>query len=166
MLIRVLTALCLILTAACGQDNAGQAPAGNPAAAPAPSSEASAPPAAVIERRPSPPGAMVYFIEPADGAVVESPVHVVFGLEGAGVAPAGVQREGTGHHHLLIDAPLPDLNQPIRSDANHRHFGGGQTETEIDLSPGMHTLQLLFADERHIPHDPPLMSKQITIDVR
>lgn len=158
MVIRVLTALCLILTAACGQDNAVEAPTGDSAASP--------PPAAAVERRPSPPGAMVYFIEPADGAVVQSPVRVVFGLKGAGVAPAGVQREGTGHHHLLIDTGVPDLDQPIPSDANHVHFGGGQTETQIELSPGRHTLQLLFADERHIPLDPPIMSKQITIEVR
>jgi hypothetical protein len=158
MMIRVLTALCLILTAACGQDNAVEAPTGDSAASP--------PATAAVERRPSPPGAMVYFIEPADGAVVQNPVRVVFGLKGAGVAPAGVQREGTGHHHLLIDTGLPDLDQPIPSDANHVHFGGGQTETQIELSPGRHTLQLLFADERHIPLDPPIMSKQITIEVR
>jgi Domain of unknown function (DUF4399) len=158
MLIRAMTVAGLALVAACGQDATPEA--GSPAAAPAPAAPAA------LERRPAPAGAMVYFIEPADGATVTSPFRVVFGLKGAGIAPAGVEREGTGHHHLLIDTDLPDLNQPIPSDANHRHFGGGQTEVELELSPGTHTLQLLLGDERHLPHDPPIMSDRITIQVR
>jgi hypothetical protein len=161
MLIRAMTVAGLALVAACGQDATPEASSETAApAAPAPASRAA------LERRPSPAGAMVYFIEPADGATVTSPVRVAFGLKGAGVAPAGVEREGTGHHHLLIDTDLPDLNQPIPSDANHRHFGGGQTEVELELSPGTHTLQLLLGDERHLPHDPPIMSDRITIQVR
>ncbi|MDX1442204.1 MAG: DUF4399 domain-containing protein [Gammaproteobacteria bacterium] len=110
--------------------------------------------------------AELYFITPSDGAVIEGPVTVKFGLKGMGIAPAGVQRDGTGHHHLLIDTGLPDLDKPIPSDENHVHFGGGQTETTLDLEPGEHTLQLLLGDHNHIPHDPPVVSKKITITVK
>ncbi|MGB1220325.1 MAG: DUF4399 domain-containing protein [Alcanivoracaceae bacterium] len=109
--------------------------------------------------------AAVYFISPADGATVSSPVKVVFGLSGMGVAPAGTDRAGTGHHHLLIDTGLPPLDQPIPSDANHRHFGGGQTEALVELAPGTHTLQLLLGDMKHVPHNPPVVSETITITV-
>lgn len=108
--------------------------------------------------------AKVYLIQPIDGAVVTSPVKVVFGLVGFGVAPAGVERENTGHHHLLIDVPLPPSDQPIPSDINHRHFGGGQTEASIELSQGVHTLQLLLGDFAHIPLSLP--SEPITITVK
>jgi len=107
----------------------------------------------------------VYFIAPLDGDRVTSPVTVKFGLADFGVAPAGVQKVGTGHHHLLIDAPLPPLQQPVPNDAHHRHFGGGQTETVIDLEPGGHTLQLLLGDFAHIPHQPPLVSPVIHLTV-
>ena len=113
----------------------------------------------------APAGAEVYIVEPADGATVSSPVTVVFGLKGMGVAPAGVEQDKTGHHHLLIDTGLPDLANPIPSDENHHHFGGGQTETTIELAPGSHTLQLLLGDWSHVPHDPPIASEQITIVV-
>ena len=108
----------------------------------------------------------LYFITPTDGAVVESPVTVKFGLEGMGVAPAGIDMKNTGHHHLLIDTGLPSLDQPIPSDKHHRHFGGGQTETVLELEPGTHTLQLLLGDHNHIPHDPPVVSEKITITVK
>lgn len=107
-----------------------------------------------------------YIVSPEDGAVVSSPVTVVFGLSGFGVAPAGVPREGVGHHHLIIDAPLPDLSKPIPADENHRHFGGGQTEAVVELAPGRHTLQLLLGDYAHVPHDPPIYSEPITITVK
>jgi hypothetical protein len=107
----------------------------------------------------------VYIVSPKDGAVLSSPVTVVFGLSGFGVAPAGTKREHTGHHHLIIDAPLPDLSKPIPADDKHRHFGGGQTETVVELAPGTHTLQLLLGDYAHVPHDPPVYSEQITITV-
>jgi len=166
MLIRLITALCLILTAACGQEAAVES-AGEAASRPQP---AAAEPAASAEaplgRRPAPPGAMAYIVEPADGATVGSPVRVVFGLRGAGVTPAGIEREDAGHHHLLIDTEPPDFNLPIPADANHVHFGGGQTETEIELSPGRHTLRLLLGDHLHVPHDPPVMSEPVTIEVR
>jgi hypothetical protein len=93
-------------------------------------------------------------------------VKVVFGLEGFGVAPAGTVKESTGHHHLIIDAPLPDMGQPIPANDNYRHFGGGQTQTTIDLPPGEHTLQLLLGDYAHLPHEKPIYSEVITINVR
>jgi len=114
----------------------------------------------------SPPGARAYIVQPTDGATVTSPVTVVFGLEGFGVAPAGVDRANTGHHHLIIDAPLPDLSNPIPADEHYVHFGGGQTQIEIELTPGTHTLQLLLGDHSHIPHQPPIMSERITVTVK
>jgi len=110
--------------------------------------------------------ANVYIISPADSETVTNPVKIVFGLEGMGVAPAGIEFTNTGHHHLLIDvAELPDINLPIPSDDNHKHFGKGQTETVIELEPGEHTLQLIFGDHMHIPHDPVVVSKKIKINV-
>jgi hypothetical protein len=107
----------------------------------------------------------LYFISPADGDVVASPVRVRFGLVGKGVAPAGVEIAGTGHHHLVIDAPLPAMDETIQMDEQYRHFGKGQTEALITLAPGDHTLQLVLGDYSHVPHDPPLVSKQISITV-
>ncbi len=108
-----------------------------------------------------------YIIEPLNGAQVTSPVTVKFGLQNMGVAPAGVERANTGHHHLLIDvAQLPALDKPVPTDEHHRHFGGGQTETRIDLAPGVHHLQLLLGDYSHVPHQPPVMSEVITIEVQ
>lgn len=110
--------------------------------------------------------ARVYIISPQDGESVQSPVTVRFGLSGMGVAPAGIERAGTGHHHLLIDvAELPALDKPLPNDERHRHFGGGQTEATIELAPGKHTLRLIFADHNHVPHDPPLISEEVTITV-
>jgi hypothetical protein len=114
---------------------------------------------------PSPPGAEVYFDELKDGATIPSKVTVHFGLRNMGVAPAGVDRPNSGHHHLLIDTGLPPLDQPIPNDFNHLHFGGGQTETELTLKPGEHTLQLLMGDKDHIPHTPPIMSPRIKVRV-
>lgn len=168
MMIRLLAIACLGLTVGCGQETA-QSPGGDATSAeatPAEPTQAAAAPPAGLERRPSPEGAMAYIIAPTDGATVENPVRILFGLKGAGVVPAGIEREGAGHHHLLIDTGLPDLNLPIPSDENHRHFGGGQTETELELDPGSHTLRLLLGDERHVPHDPPIMSETITVEVR
>jgi len=113
----------------------------------------------------SPEGAKVYFISPKDGDSVRGPLLVRFGLNGMGVAPAGIEMANTGHHHLIIDAPLPDLAKTIPTDDHHMHFGGGQTETEITLSPGVHTLQLVLGDHLHVPHNPPLVSEKITITV-
>jgi len=114
----------------------------------------------------SPPGARVYFISPQNGDTVTSPVTVRFGLQGMGVAPSGVEMVNTGHHHLIVDAPLPDLTMTIPTDDHHLHFGGGQTQAEITLSPGTHTLQLVLGDYLHVPHHPPVISEQITITVK
>lgn len=112
-------------------------------------------------------GTTVYIISPQDGATIDGPVTVRFGLKGMGIAPAGIQFPATGHHHLLVNAAeLPPMNIPIPTDDNHRHFGKGQTEVTLDLPTGTHTLQLLFADHNHIPHDPPITSDKITITVR
>jgi hypothetical protein len=119
-----------------------------------------------VERTPSPEGAAVYFINLADGDEVESPVLIQFGLRGMGIAPAGVEWEDTGHHHLLVNADLPPFDQFIPTDDNHLHFGNGQTETTLDLEPGTYRLRLLFADWLHLPHDPPVYSDEITITVK
>jgi hypothetical protein len=117
---------------------------------------------------PSPAGAKVYIINLKDGAEVTSPFLVQFGLSGMGVAPAGVEKPNTGHHHLLIDTKMTDeqMKQPIPADDTHKHFGGGQTEAMVTLPPGQHTLQLLLADWTHVPHVPPVMSEPITITVK
>jgi hypothetical protein len=145
--------------AGCGQQQSA-APAA-PAATPPPAAAAAA-----IVRKTSPPGAMTYIISPSDGATVTNPVRVAFGLKGMGVAPAGVDKPNTGHHHLIIDADLPPLDQPIPKDDQHLHFGGGQTETTLTLSPGKHTLRLLLGDNLHVPFDPPIVSDPVTIEVQ
>jgi hypothetical protein len=117
-------------------------------------------------RTPSPPGAKVEFVDLKDGAVIGPKTTIHFGLHGMGVAPAGVERPNSGHHHLLIDTDLPPLDQPIPNDENHLHFGAGQTETDLTLTPGPHTLQLLLGDSHHVPHDPPVYSEKIHVIVK
>jgi Domain of unknown function (DUF4399) len=114
---------------------------------------------------PSPEGAGVYFVGLNDGASLPTKMTIRFGLHDMGVAPAGLDRANSGHHHLLIDTELPPLDRPIPNDFNHLHFGAGQTEAEITLKPGTHTFQLLFGDKDHIPHSPPLMSPRIRVTV-
>jgi len=114
---------------------------------------------------PSVEGAGVYFIDLKDGATVPTKLTIRFGLHDMGVAPAGSDRENSGHHHLLIDTELPALDQPIANDFNHLHFGAGQTEVEITLKSGTHTLQLLLGDKDHIPHNPPVVSPRIRVVV-
>ncbi|HET6588033.1 MAG TPA: DUF4399 domain-containing protein [Oleiagrimonas sp.] len=115
----------------------------------------------------APVGVDAYIIAPADGATVSRTFTVRFGLKGMGVAPSGVDKPGTGHHHLLIDVDtLPPAGMPIPSDAQHRHFGGGQTETVLTLPPGTHTLQLELGDMHHVPFDPQVVSKKITVHVK
>jgi hypothetical protein len=122
---------------------------------------------AEMTRTAAPDGAEVYFISPQDGETITGPVTIRMGLKGMGVAPAGVERADTGHHHLLIDTPLDqvDLSASLPASDQTRHYGGGQTETTIELEPGTHTLQLLFMDYRHMSFDPPLHSDPITIRV-
>jgi hypothetical protein len=118
-------------------------------------------------RSPAPADAYCYIGWPNDGEIVKTTrIKVWFGTRNFGVAPAGVSRPNTGHHHLLIDTPLPNPDEAIPNDRNHLHFGLGQTEAVIELAPGTHTLQLLMGDADHVPHDPPVMSKKITIQVR
>lgn len=116
--------------------------------------------------QPAPAGAKVYFIEPKNGAEISGPVTVKFGLVGMGVAPAGIEKAGTGHHHLLIDQKLEDLANGIPADDKHKHFGAGQTETTVTLAPGKHTLQLIVGDQNHIPFKPSVESEVITITVK
>jgi hypothetical protein len=119
-----------------------------------------------LPRSAAAPGARVYFIAPADGASVARSFAVRFGLSGMGVAPAGVALEHTGHHHLLVDVDLlPAEGMPLPNDGRHLHFGKGQTETQLTLEPGTHTLQLILGDHLHIPHQPPVVSEKITIKV-
>lgn len=117
---------------------------------------------------PAAPNAMAYIGWPQNDSVVAAgkPFRVWFGLRNMGVAPKGVAYPNTGHHHLLIDTDLPPLDREIPSDRNHLHFGAGETETMIELPPGRHTLQLLMGDDRHVPHDPPVYSRKISITVR
>jgi hypothetical protein len=119
------------------------------------------------ERTSAAPGAKAYIISPAEGAKVKGPVTVRFGLKGMGIAPAGVTAENTGHHHLLVDTPVPtDLSVPLPVvEGKILHFGKGQTETEVNLPPGPHTLQLLLGDAAHRPHNPPVASDVVHITV-
>ena len=147
-------------------------PTSTPAAAAAPSTEAVRMSAGTptlaggYKKLAAPAGAAVYFVSLKSGDVVNGPVLVQFGLRGLGVAPAGVEKENTGHHHLLIDVAEIDVNNALPMTDNIRHFGGGQTEVRVELKPGTHTLQLLLADHNHIPHFPAVMSERITVTVK
>jgi hypothetical protein len=128
---------------------------------------AQTPAPAALPRTAAPAGAKVYIVSPANGATVKSPVLVVFGLSGMGIAPAGVKFDNTGHHHLLIDTDIPkDTGVPLPANDSIRHFGKGQTEASIELKPGKHTLQLVLGDMNHIPFDPVIASQKITITVK
>lgn len=170
----LLTCLMATLAAGCGQRPGEDRDAAGASSAPPPASTAPAEPAApppapppALPRTPSPAGASVRITSPAAGAVVQSPVTVTFAVEGMDLAPAGTFEAGTGHHHLLIDTPVPaDLGQPLPNDENHRHFGKAQTEASIELPPGEHTLQLVLADGNHVPFDPSVESDVITITVQ
>ncbi|GLQ32594.1 DUF4399 domain-containing protein [Litoribrevibacter albus] len=112
----------------------------------------------------APANAQAYIISPQHGETVDQTFTVKFGLTGMGVAPAGMDRKHTGHHHLLVDGKLPPMDQPMGK--NVKHFGGGQTETTLTLTPGTHTLQLILGDMKHQPHNPPVVSEPITITVK
>lgn len=153
--------IAVTILAACGQSSTGDAPVATTTdAAP----ETPAAPAA-LPRTASPDGARLFFITPADGDTVSNPVTITFGLEGMDVVPAGENAANSGHHHLLIDAELPDMGLPIPASDNYVHFGDASTSTERTLEPGTHRLQLLLGDHIHIPHDPPVMSDVITVTV-
>jgi Domain of unknown function (DUF4399) len=125
-------------------------------------------PAAAQAQTAAPPNAVVYFINLKDGDTVKSPFKIQFGLSGMGVAPAGVEKANTGHHHLLIDTALSpeQAKEPIPADDHHLHFGGGQTETTLTLPPGRHTLELVLGDWSHVPFNPPIVSPVITVEVK
>ncbi len=139
---------------ACGQEQASAPPAASPEVSPP-----------TLQRTASNSDARVFFITPADGAKVTNPVVVKFGMDSMTVVPAGDATVNSGHHHVLIDTDLPDLSLPVPKDERHVHFGDGSSATELELAPGKHTLQLLFADFLHIPHEPPVYSERITITV-
>lgn len=144
----------------CGRNDAGEKPGEAAPAEPQAAAEITAMP-----RSPAPENARLYFVTPKDGDTVSNPVAVEFGLEGMDVEKAGTNKPQSGHHHLIIDAELPDLGMPIPATDNYIHFGDGSTSTEITLEPGRHTLRLLLGDHLHIPHKPPVYSDEITITV-
>ncbi|WP_295686111.1 DUF4399 domain-containing protein [uncultured Nevskia sp.] len=151
-----------VLLAACKKEEA--APAAAPTAEPA----AAAPEAAAegLKSSPAPEGAKVSFAELKDGATVSSPLLVKFAVEGIALAPAGAVEPASGHHHLVIDAELPPPDAPIPANANYVHFGKAQTEATIELTPGTHTLQLVYGNGMHVPFNPPLASDKITVTVK
>ncbi len=156
---------CSIIIVGCGQDPA-EGPSGpDPAAEQHAAHEAETPAPVAMPRTASPEGARVFFISPADGDTVSNPVRIEFGIEGMSVVKAGDATPASGHHHLIIDAELPDLGMPIPANDNYIHFGDGSTATEITLEPGQHTLQMLLGDHHHLPHVPPVVSEPITITV-
>ena len=155
------TALLLTVATLAGACTSEQPEAGTTAVAPATVGRSPA----AMPRRPAPEEASVHFVTPEDGAIVSSPVRVVFAITGMDLVPAGKDAENSGHHHVLIDTDLPDLSLPIPADEKHVHFGDGSATAELELPPGKHTLQLLFADYLHIPHDAPVYSERITITV-
>jgi hypothetical protein len=120
-----------------------------------------------VARSKAPEAARVYFISPKDGDTAAQKFTVQFGLKGMGVAPAGINQPNTGHHHLLVDlAQMPNMTMPLPANDNIRHFGGGQTEVDLTLPPGKHTLRLVLGDYLHTPHEKPVMSETITITVK
>ena len=113
---------------------------------------------------PSPVGAKAYFIDLKDGDNVNSPLLIRFGLtEQMGIAPALADWPDTGHFHLIIDSKTPNAERPISN--KHLHLHKGQTEAIVEFGRGRHTLQIVMGDYSHIPHDPPVMSGQITVNV-
>jgi hypothetical protein len=164
MTLRLLIFALTIVLTACGEKPAGDAVETAQSATSAPAEMAAAEPAK-LARTTSAEGANVFFITPADGATVANPISIEFGIAGMDVVKAGNDQPNSGHHHLLIDADLPDLGLPIPADEHHVHFGDGSTSTQISLPPGEHKLQMLLGDHLHIPHNPPLTSAQITITV-
>ncbi len=165
MSLRFPAALCAaaaaVLLGACASMSAPAAPT-----APVKTTQSTPALASGYKKVPAPAGASLYFINLKNGDTVASPVRVQFGLRGMGVAPAGIERENTGHHHLLINVDSIDVNGPLPMTDQIRHFGGGQTETSVELKPGTYTLQLLLADQNHIPHHPPVLSERITVTVK
>lgn len=137
-----------------------------PAAEAAPAAAAPEAAAAALTSPAAPAGAKVFFVDLKDGAEVTSPLTIKFGAEGIEVAPAGEDKPNSGHHHLIIDADLPPADAAVPADEHHLHFGKGQTEATVELTPGKHTLQLSFANYAHVPFNPALASEKITVTVK
>lgn len=156
----ILISIALLL-GACGRDS-NEISSKDAAPSTAPDDTA---PMTALPRTKSPSGASVFFVTPADGDIVSNPVVIEFGIDGMTVVKAGEDQPQSGHHHLIIDAALPDLAYPIPVSENYVHFGDGSLSTERILEPGAHSLQLLLGDHLHIPHDPPVMSEVIRIVV-
>lgn len=154
---KLIPALLLALVVGCSSEQTDTQGETAPTAAP------SGPPA--LPRNEAAPGATVFFITPKNGDTVSSPLPVKFGVSGIAIQPAGVRADNSGHHHLLIDSELGNPDLPLPSDPQHLHFGNGQTETVLELTPGDHTLQLVLGDTNHVPHIEPVMSQPITITV-
>lgn len=158
-----------IFAIACSQQESDQAAVPSTDGAAAPSTDqaaaASKEKSSALPRTASIAGAGVFFISPADGDTLANPITVEFGIEGMDVVKAGENAPQSGHHHLIIDAGLPDLGLPIPANEHYVHFGDASTSTELNLGPGAHTLQLLLGDYLHIPHDPPVLSEPITVIV-
>lgn len=148
------------MLAGCGRDDGGES-----AVRETPAKREAGAETTAMPRSPSADNARLFFVTPNDGDTVSNPITVEFGLEGMEVAKAGTDKPHSGHHHLIIDADLPELGMPIPASENYIHFGDGSTSTEITLEPGRHTLRLLLGDHMHIPHDPPVYSEEITITV-
>jgi Domain of unknown function (DUF4399) len=167
-LLKSCVAVALVGLAGCAHDHAGQSAPVMSVAPTDPMKVTTSTPklAAGYEKVAAAPGSALYFVNLKNGATVASPVLIQFGLRGMGVAPAGIEKAGTGHHHLLIDVAELDVNAPIPTTDQHRHFGAGQTEVTLEMKPGKHTLQLLLGDQNHIPHHPVVMSERITITVK
>lgn len=159
LIVAILLCTGIVLTAGCGGDRSAEPGAGQDAGEAAPSA------GGAPQRSAAPPGATVFIFSPEDGTTVGSPVSVKFGISGIAVAPAGQHTPNSGHHHLLIDTELANPDQPIPADEQHLHYGKGQTEATIGLEPGQHTLQLVLGDGNHVPHQPPIVSKIVTITV-
>lgn len=157
-------AATISLLVGCSKTTETTEPAVAEAAATTDHSEHAATPA--FARTPAPAGARVFIVSPKNGDTVTAPVKVVFGIEGMGLVPAGEKNDTAGHHHLLVDTDLADAGVPIPADETHLHYGKAQTEAEIALAPGTHTLQLVLGDYLHIPFDPVISSEKITITVK
>lgn len=155
--------IVLMLLACSTTEAPPPAPAPEPAAEPAPEPE---PEAVKVPDLPAvPEGAKVMFVEPADGAKVKSPLKIVFGAENLTVEAAGEVHEGGGHHHLIIDAGVIDPGTAVPKDEKHIHYGKGQTEVEVELAPGEHTLTMQFADGMHRSYGEPLSASiKVTVE--
>ena len=165
-LIQICSAVVVLV--ACGQKPAEPPPEPAAPAAPepapaAPAAEPTPPPVVALPAIPE--GAKVMFTEPADGAKVQGTlengkiaVNVKMGAEGIVVKPAGAVEAGSGHHHIIVDAEPDPEGKVVAKDEQHIHYGQGQTEAKLMLSPGDHTLQLQFADGIHRSYGPKLQN--------